>query len=116
MSMRLRAAGFAVAGVFMTSACASQVAALAPVSGDNIYKVRTAATDVLLESGYAIKVAPVCTQEPEAVVCAGSTMDEEAIAVTAPGKGKTTMTVTVGGATVFDGVIQDIIDKAAIQQ
>ena len=102
-------AGIALA----TSGCASQISALAPVSGDNTYKLRVATIDVLLAKGIAIKVAPTCVQEATAVTCTGTTMDGSPIAVTAPGKGGETMRITVAGLVVFEGTVTQVIDDAA---
>ncbi|MFZ4487003.1 MAG: hypothetical protein ACOYO9_10480 [Candidatus Nanopelagicales bacterium] len=117
VTVRLRTASLACASalVLVASGCASQMSALAPVGGDNIFKVRTATIDVLLGEGLALKVVPTCVQEAEAVVCEGTTMDDAKISVTAPGKGTTTMAITVGGVVVYDGSVQAIIDAAAGQ-
>ena len=91
------------------------MSALAPVGGDNIFKVRTATIDVLLGEGYALKMVPTCVQQSEVVVCEGTTMDDAKITVTAPSKGTTTMAIDVGGVVVYEGSIQKIIDSAAGQ-
>lgn len=51
-----------IAPLLVITGCASQVAALAPVGGDDITAVRFAAIDVLLAKGVAIMQAPVCTE------------------------------------------------------
>lgn len=103
-----------LAGVVLSlSACGSQIAALAPVSGDNAYAVRSAAIDVLLEQGVSIQVAPTCTQGETAIVCSGTAVGGDVIEVNAPGKGKASMTITVGGSVVFDGDVQGVLDREA---
>jgi hypothetical protein len=42
-------------------------------------------------------------------------MDDAKISVTAPGKGTTTMAITVGGVVVYEGSVQEIIDAGAGQ-
>ncbi len=104
----------ALAGiVLVATGCASQISALAPVSGDNTYEVRVATIDVLLAQGVALKIAPTCVQDAAAVTCSGTTMDGSAITVTAPGKGTESMRITVAGSVVFEGSVQQVIDDAA---
>lgn len=109
---RVHLAALALSASLMTG-CASQIAALAPVSGDNAYAVRSAAIDVLLEMGYSLRIAPTCAQGVEAITCEGTMLDGSAISVMAPGKGKESMTVTVGGKVVFEGAVQQVLDRAA---
>ncbi len=117
VTVRVRAATLVCASalIFLASGCASQMSALAPVGGDNIFKVRTATIDVLLGEGYALKIVPTCVQQSEVVVCEGTTMDDVKITAIAPAKGTTTMAINVGGVVVYDGSIQTIIDAAAGQ-
>ena len=96
------------------SGCASQIGGLAPVGGDALTGVRIAAVDVLLENKLGILEAPVCTQVAKAVSCVGSLTDGRVIAVTADvSTTPDTMTVTVGGTTIYDGDVQAVLDKAA---
>lgn len=117
MTVRSRITAVTCAAVvaLTVAGCASQISALAPVGGDNTFKVRTATIDVLLREGYALKVVPTCAQQAQAVVCEGTTMDDARITVTAPGKGSTTMSVMVGDEVVYDGSVQEIVDAAAGQ-
>ena len=100
-----------VGAVFILTGCASQVSALAPVSGDDVASVRTAANDVLLDHQIAILRAPVCTKDKTAISCTGETGSNEAISVTSPLDG--TMTVKVGKAQIFQGSVADVLDVAA---
>lgn len=109
---RLRTVSLALTALSLAG-CASQVAALAPVSGDNAYAVRTATIDVLLDKGYSLTIAPACVQGVEAITCDGTVLDGSAVSVNAPGKGKESMTVSVGGKVVFEGSIQQVLDQAA---
>jgi hypothetical protein len=97
----------------LLSGCASQVDALAPVGGDDIQAVRTAAIDVLLEARLTPMEAPVCTYDGAGVACSGSLTDGSAVVVIAPGKHPTDMTVKVGSTLLYDGPVQDVLDKAA---
>lgn len=115
VASRIAAVACAAAVALTASGCASQISALAPVSGDNTFMVRTATIDVLLREGYALKIVPTCAQQTQAVVCEGTTMDDATITVTAPGKGSTTMSVMVGDKVVYDGSVQEIVDAAAGQ-
>ena len=72
-----------IAPLLVITGCASQVAALAPVGGDDITAVRFAAIDVLLAKGVAIMQAPVCTEVAARYTCSGTTTDGAAITVTA---------------------------------
>jgi len=111
--MRTLALAFTGLAATLVTGCASQISALAPVSGDNTFMVRTATIDVLLREGYQLRIVPTCNQQAQAVVCEGTTMQDEQVTVQAPGKGATTMTVTVGGAVIYDGSVREIIDAAA---
>ena len=109
---RLGVASLALAALSLAG-CASQISALAPVGGDNAYGVRTAAIDVLIDKGYSVKSAPTCVQGTDAITCEGTVLDGSTISVQAPGKGKASMTVSVGGKVVFEGDIQQVLDRAA---
>lgn len=105
--------GALAALTLLVSGCASQINALAPVSGDTVFIVRTAAVDVLIDEGLSIKQVPICTTDDTGIVCTGTLVDGSDITVTAEGKKPTTMTITVSGDVVFDGSIQQVIDDAA---
>lgn len=100
-----------VTGLVMPG-CASQVSGLAPVSGAGMYAVSTAAKDVLVAQGVDILVAPTCVQAAS-ITCMGTTVSGQQIVVSAPGKGTTTLTITIGGTTVYTGSIRDVLDRAA---
>lgn len=99
-------------GSLLLAGCASQISALAPVSGDTPAMIRTAAIDVLLAQKVTIREAPQCTSTGDAYSCVGSLTDGSAIVVAAPGKKPVTMTVMVGDVVVYDGSIQDVLDAA----
>lgn len=94
--------------------CASQIGGLAPVGGDALTGVRIAAVDVLLERKLEILEVPVCTQVAKAVSCVGSLIDGSVVTVEADvSTSRDTMTVTVGGETIYDGDVQAVLDRAA---
>lgn len=94
--------------------CASQIGGLAPVGGDALTGVRIAAVDVLLERKLEILEVPVCTQIAKAVSCVGSLIDGSVVTVEADvSTSRDTMTVTVGGETIYDGDVQAVLDRAA---
>lgn len=104
----------ATLAVGFLAGCASQLDGLAPVGGDAMTGVKFAATDVLLEKKFGILEAPVCTEAGNTVSCVGSLTDGAAINVQADiGTKPHTMTVTVGGAVVYDGEVQTVLDEAA---
>lgn len=94
------------------SAC-SQVSALAPVGGDRLATVRFAANDVLVQNRVPVLAAPACTASGAAISCTGSTTDGVAISVSSTADQQQLMTVTIGSATLYNGPIQDVIDRAA---
>lgn len=104
---------FATSLVIALTGCASQISGLAPVGGDDITGVRSAAINVLLQNGVAIKRAPTCQETIEGYACSGSTTDDRAIAVSATKGDNTVMVVDVGGIVVYRGPVQDILDQAA---
>lgn len=91
------------------SAC-SQAAALAPVSGGRAALVRFAGNDVLVTKGVAILSAPVCAQDTSGVACTGTALDGQPIRVVCPPGDPARMVVTIGGTTLYDGPVQDVID------
>jgi hypothetical protein len=94
------------------SAC-SQVSALAPVGGDRLATVRFAANDVLVQNRVPALAAPICTASGAAISCTGSTTDGTDISVSSTADQQQLMTVTIGSATLYNGPIQDVIDRAA---
>ncbi len=108
------AAAVIVTLLLALSGCASQIGGLAPVGGDALTGVRIAAVDVLLENKLGILEAPVCTQVAKSVSCVGSLTDGSVVTVEADvSTTPDTMTVTVGGTTIYDGDVQAVLDKAA---
>ena len=104
------AVGFAAS----LAACGSQIDALGPVSGDGLTGVRTAATDILMEEGFDILRAPVCTQVAKQVECKGSLVGGASVAVTADvTSAPYPMTLTVDGEVIFNGDVQTVLDRAA---
>lgn len=88
----------------------SQIAAVAPVGGAHLAEVRFATADVLVANDVEIMIGPDCTQSGDEVICTGETVDGTSIATVSTA---TTLTVTVNGATLYDGSIQDVLDSAA---
>ena len=106
----------ASAAVLVLSGCASQLAAIAPVGGGDVTALRIATIDVLQDLGIGMMQVPVCVEADEPVdsyVCAGTTTDGKAIAVTSPGTTPMTMTILVDDKQVFAGSVREVIDKAA---
>ncbi len=97
----------------VTLAGCSQVAALAPVSGDALTTVRAASIDVLLAADVPVSVVPVCATSSGMHECTGETTDGAAIRVSAPTQKPLTMVVVVGDRQVYDGPVQDVLDKVA---
>lgn len=116
-SGRIRRHVLAVAaGVVMAvtaTGCASQLAGLAPVSGDDVYLVRVATIDVLLAQGVSMSIVPSCEQQAQAITCAGSTVDGRPITATSPGRKGETVTIMVGGDTAYSGSVMDVVTAAA---
>jgi outer membrane murein-binding lipoprotein Lpp len=103
----------ACASALMTG-CASQIDGLAPVGGDARAGVATAATNVLLERKFGILQVPICTEAGDVVSCVGSLTDGQVISVRADvGATPYLMTLTVGGAVVYEGGVQAVLDDAA---
>ena len=113
MSARRRIAAVCAAASITFAGCGSQIDALAPVGGDDIQAVRTAAIDVLLTAKYTPMQAPECTDDGAGVRCVGSLTDGSSILVTAPGKHPESMTVQVGQQVLYDGPIQPVLHEAA---
>lgn len=103
----------AVVGAGVLTGCASQVSGLAPVGGDDVTGLRIAVIDVLLEQKLTIRDAPVCTDTGEGYSCVGSLTDGSEIVATSPDPDATTMTVLVRDITIYDGSVQDVLDRAA---
>ncbi len=99
--------------VLALAGCASQISALAPVSGGDITALRIAAIDVLEQQGVEMMLVPACVTEGEGYTCSGTTYAGKPIEVTSPGTDPLGMTVTVDGAVVFEGSVKVVIDKAA---
>lgn len=112
--MRARLAGAVGSAllVALLGAC-SQVAALKPVSGMNITGVRIAIYDVLVAEKIDVLVAPVCTTVADGFTCTGSTVDGREIVGTAGSTAPMNLTLEVGGAVIYDGAVQDVLDRAA---
>lgn len=93
--------------------CASQLDALAPVGGDDISMVRTAATTLLLAHDLEVLDAPKCTKSDTEIACVGSLVDGSEVTMQAPTDPFGEITVTVGGEVLFQGQVASVIDKAA---
>lgn len=113
---RLLLGGAAVGTTILLAGCASvgsQLDGLAPVGGGDITTLRIAVIDVLTEQGILMLEVPVCVEEATEFTCAGTAIDGRNIIATAPLTEPLTVTVTVAGEQVFQGVAMDVIDKAA---
>ena len=104
-------AALAVAVPLALTGC-SQIAAIAPVGGVHVSEVRYAALDILVQKEVDVLTVPVCTTVERAVTCTGSTLDGAAIEVDSPADDPTNLTVTVDGAVLYSGSIQDVLDAA----
>jgi hypothetical protein len=91
----------------------SQLAAIAPVGGTRLVEVRNATNDILLRQNVDIGAAAVCTAgDGSTITCAGSTLDGKAITSTTDADDPDTLTVKVGGDTLFTGSILKVLDEA----
>lgn len=102
----------AVALASLGLAACSQVASLTPVGGASLTSVRNAANNVLVEQEVPILVAPQCTAVDSGFTCVGSTVDGAEILVTAQGAKPFAMSITVGGAVIFEGNATDVLESA----
>lgn len=110
---RLGRVAVALAAVALLGGCA-HTSALLPVSPDERTKVRFAAIDVLANEGIDVKRAPACRLAAQNdISCSGLTADGQAIRVLSPGDDPAKITVTVGDATVYDGPLAEILERAA---
>lgn len=108
-----RLAIIALAAAPALLAACSQINALTPVGGDVITGVRIATNDVLVDKGVTILVAPQCVTEASGFTCNGTTTDGQQIVSTATSTAPYDLVVTVGGAEIFRGTVQEVLDKAA---
>ncbi|MFM7145515.1 MAG: hypothetical protein ACKOW5_04180 [Actinomycetales bacterium] len=104
---------FVICALTLVLGACSQAASLAPVSGGPITSVRIAVYDVLVEQEVSILVAPQCAPVSNGFSCKGTTTDGQEIQATADGAAPYPLTITVGGAVIFQGNAQDVLDKAA---
>ena len=96
------------------TAC-SQVSALTPVGGTAITSVRNASYEVLVDQQVPILEAPQCAPSDLGFSCMGTTLDGAEILVVAQGTSPYPMTISVGGAVVFEGNAQDVLDEAVLE-
>jgi hypothetical protein len=87
----------------------SQVAALAPVGGDDVAMVRFAAIDVLVAQGVPILAAPVCTLAATAITCTGTTTEGEQISVDSGSADDASILVKVGDRTLYSGSLDELL-------
>lgn len=111
--MRRATVLLALAGVCLTASACSQITNLAPVSGGPLATVRNGVYDVLVANDVKILVAPQCVQEATQFSCTGTTTDGAPILATATLTSPYSMTVTVAGAVLYDGDVQEALDQAA---
>ena len=113
---RLRPAAARFGLLALTSAllaACSQVSALTPVGGDSVTSVRNAVYDVLVADGVDILVAPTCASSDAGFLCEGTTLDDQPILARAGATAPYSLTITIGGETVFEGTAQDVLQRAA---
>lgn len=108
---RLVAIAAAIVVAVILTAC-SQVASLTPVGGSSLTSVRNAANDVLVQQQVPILVAPQCTAVETGFTCVGSTVDGAEILVKAEGTKPFALSITVGGAVIFEGNATDVLESA----
>ena len=112
----VRAAAMSLAaGAMAACAVTTQIDSLEPVAGDAVAALSSAADGVLVSEGVEILVAPVCELSGDGYDCAGTTLSGEKINVVAPGSDPETMTIVVGDETLYEGSIEEVLQKAAEQ-
>lgn len=87
----------------------SQVAALAPVGGDDVAMVRFATIDVLVAEGVPILDAPVCTLVRSAITCSGTTSDGQTISADSSSLDGASIVVQVGDRTLYSGSLDELL-------
>jgi hypothetical protein len=102
---------FALVAIALTGC--SQVAALAPVGGDDLSEVRFATIDVLLDKNIGIGQAPTCTSSGTVITCRGTTTDGKTIDVTSTTADDAPLEIAVDGSTIFTGSVMAVLDAAA---
>lgn len=104
-----------VGAMSLALAGCSQLSALAPVGGDALAEVRFGAIDALQAQRIDILTAPVCAVEADSttVTCHGTTLTGADILVRSSTADDAAIEVKVGGETVYDGALRDLIDEAA---
>jgi uncharacterized membrane protein YgdD (TMEM256/DUF423 family) len=90
----------------------SQVSALAPVGGDRMAEVRFATIDVVLDSGIAVREAPVCATSGDTIACLGTTAAGEIIAATSTTGDQPPLTVLLDGTSIFSGDLATVLAEA----
>lgn len=105
----------AVAVTVVGLAGCSEISALAPVGGNALAEVRFGAIDALRARQIDVLAAPVCTVEPgtTAVTCEGTTTAGADIVARSSTADDATIVVEVGGETIYDGALRDLLDEAA---
>ncbi len=111
---RLVVAATAAATAVALAGC-SEISALAPVGGNALAEVRFGAIDALQARQIDILTAPVCAAEPDTttVTCEGTTTAGADIFVRSSTADDATIVVHVGGETIYDGALRDLLDEAA---
>lgn len=114
MNRRIRwglGCAFGLAATAVLSGC-SQFAQLQPVAGDAITAVNNATSDVVFAQGISVMEWPKCEFENKVYVCTGTTVDGQEIKGVAPDAEALSLTVTVGGKTLYQGPVIDVINEA----
>lgn len=99
--------------VSVLTGCASQIAALKPVGGDDLAGVRTATIDMVISRGYGFLEAPVCAQSDTQISCVGSTTDNQEVTSLSDLDGNKNVTIKIGADTIYQGSITEVLEKAA---
>ena len=97
-----------VAATLALAGC-SQIAALAPVGGDDVAMVRFATIDVLVAEGVEILDAPTCELEGSAITCSGTIVGGDTISTVSSSADDATIVITVGSQTLYDGSLTDLL-------
>ncbi len=108
--MRGVGAGAALIGAALALAGCSQIAALAPVGGDDVTMVRFATIDVLVAENVDILDAPTCEQTGTVITCTGTTVDGMTISSTSSSADDASIEITVGTQTLYSGSLTELLE------
>lgn len=109
--MRRVGAGAVLILVLLLAGC-SQVAAISPVGGSRLAEVRFATLDLLVQHAVDVRTAPICNADAKTITCVGDDAAGDAIAAESLASDTDRLTVKVGGATLYDGSLQSVLEGA----